>query len=235
MEWSELSKNKFGIIVTVHAPDSKPSWRCFLSFPRKRESRIKQLKTWIPAFAGMTLVLKPNKFGMAFCVLRQGAKRIRIILMMATLFVLSACGFKPVYKTTDNKTYELLQKIELAPPCTIEGAEFYNQLKNIIPPPLHTEYILESKLQFSQDFSIIQRNSDVLREIITLKVSYILREKMTDKTITSGKFTRLSSYNTSFSTYENLNKNQQTLTNLAIISAEEVRNRIILYIENSQK
>ena len=58
---------------------------------------------------------------------------------------------------------------------------------------------------------------------------------MTGKTITSGKFTRLSSNNTSFSPYENLNKNQQTLTNLAIISAEEVRNRIILYIENSPK
>ena len=79
-----------------------------------------------------------------------------IILIMATLLVISACGFKPVYKTTDNKTYELLQKIELAPPCTIEGAEFYNQLKNIIPPTsLHANYILESKLQFTQDFSII--------------------------------------------------------------------------------
>jgi len=159
-----------------------------------------------------------------------------IILIMATLLVISACGFKPVYKTTDNKTYELLQKIELAPPCTLEGAEFYNQLKNIIPPTsLHANYILESKLQFTQDFSIIQRNSDVLREIVTLKVSYTLKEKMTGKTITSGKFTRLSSHNTSFSPYENLNKNQQTLTNLAIISAEEVRNRIILYIENSPK
>ena len=168
-------------------------------------------------------------------VLRRGVTQIRVILIVATLFVLSACGFKPVYKTTDSKTYELLQKIELAPPYTIEGAEFYNQLKNIIPPSLHADYILESKLQFAQDFSIIQKNSDVLREIIILKVSYTLKEKITDKTITSGKFTRLSSYNTSFSTYENLNRNQQTLTNLAIISAEEVRNRIILYIENSQK
>ena len=158
------------------------------------------------------------------------------ILVVATLFLLISCGFKPIYKTTNNKTYELLQEIELAQPSTIEGAEFYNQLKNIIPPTaLHANYILESKLQFTQDFSIIQRNSDVLREIVTLKVSYTLKEKMSGKTITSGKFTRLSSNNTSFSPYENLNKNQQTLTNLAIISAEEVRNRIILYIENSPK
>lgn len=157
------------------------------------------------------------------------------ILIVAILFLLGSCGFKPIYKTTNTKTYELLQKIELAPPSTIEAAEFYNQLKNIIPPALNAAYTLESKLQFSQDFSIIQKNSDVLREIITLKVSYTLKEKMTDRIVTSGKFTRLSSYSTSFSTYENLNKNQQIITNLAIVSAEEVRNRIILYIENSKK
>ncbi len=154
------------------------------------------------------------------------------IMTVATLFLLSACGFKPIYKTLDNKTYELLQKIEIAPPGTIEGAEFYNQLKNIIPPSLPANYILETKLQFSQDFSIIQKNSDVLREIVTLRVSYTLKEKMTDRTILSGTFTRLSSYNTSFSPYANSTKNQQVLMNLAIISAEEIRNRIILYIED---
>jgi hypothetical protein len=157
------------------------------------------------------------------------------ILVVATLFLLISCGFKPIYKTTNNKTYEFLQEIELTQPSTIEGAEFYNQLKNIIPPSLPAKYILETKLSFSQDFSIIEKNSDALREIITLKVSYILKEKINDKIITSGKFIRLSSYNTSFSTYTNLTQNQQSLMHLAIISAEEVRNRIILYIENSQK
>ena len=157
------------------------------------------------------------------------------ILVVATLFLLISCGFKPIYKTTNNKTYEFLQEIELTQPSTIEGAEFYNQLKNIIPPSLPAKYILETKLNFSQDFSIIEKNSDALREIITLKVSYILKEKINDKIITSGKFIRLSSYNTSFSTYTNLTQNQQSLMHLAIISAEEVRNRIILYIENSQK
>ena len=97
------------------------------------------------------------------------------ILVVATLFLLISCGFKPIYKTTNNKTYEFLQEIELTQPSTIEGAEFYNQLKNIIPPSLRAKYILETKLNFSQDFSIIEKNSDALREIITLKVSYILK------------------------------------------------------------
>jgi len=89
------------------------------------------------------------------------------ILVFATLFLLISCGFKPIYKITNNKTCELLQEIELAQPSTIEEAEFYNQLKNIIPPSLAAKYILETKLDFSQDFSIIEKNSDALREIIT--------------------------------------------------------------------
>jgi hypothetical protein len=79
------------------------------------------------------------------------------ILVVATLFLLTSCGFKPIYKTTNSKSYEFLQAIELTQPSTIEGAEFYNQLKNIIPPSLVAKYILETKLSFSQDFSIIEK------------------------------------------------------------------------------
>jgi hypothetical protein len=161
-------------------------------------------------------------------------QNFRSILIVIVLFFLGSCGFRSVYKTTDNKTYEFLQKIELTPTQTVEGAEFYNQLKNILPPSLAAIYILETKLAFSQDFSVIQKNSDILREMVTLKVSYIVKEKATDRTITSGNFTRLSSYNTSFSLYSNTSTNQQILTHLAIIAAEEVRNRIILYIESNK-
>jgi len=209
----------------------KPSWQDNLwawpsrNFTIKPGNFVDLEKNWIAASLSL----------LATRVLRQSAEQIRVILIIATLFLLSSCGFKPIYKTTNNKTYELLQKIELARPSTIEGAEFYNQLKNMIPPSLPAEYILETKLNFSQDFSIIEKNSDVLREVIALKVSYLLKEKVTDRIITSGRFTRLSSYNTSFSTYTNLTQNQQSILHLATISAEEVRNRIILYIENSQK
>lgn len=157
----------------------------------------------------------------------------RSILFCLIFFSLSSCGFRPVYKVSNNKTYDFLKKIELAPINTIEGAEFYNQLKNIIPPASKAQYILETTLLYSNGFSIIESNSDVLREMITLNVKYKIKDKFNDKIIMSGKFTRLSSYNTNSSLYANSERNQQALIDLAITAAEEVRNRIILYIENN--
>lgn len=158
-----------------------------------------------------------------------------LLLNIVALLLLSSCGFRPVYKKETGGSYEILQKIELSPINSVEGAEFYNQLRNIFPHSLTSDYRLESHLSFSQAFTILQKNSDVLRETLKVQVTYSLREKATDSVITSGAFSRLSSYNTTFSPYNNAIKKQDILKNMAIASAEEVRSRIILYLENNKK
>jgi hypothetical protein len=60
-----------------------------------------------------------------------------------------------------------------------------------------------------------------------------LKDKSTGDTITSGQFSRLSSFNTTFSPYSNVVSQQDTQKNLAIMSAEEVRNRIMMFIKNN--
>lgn len=160
--------------------------------------------------------------------------RIGIILFIYILS-LNSCGFKPIYKRSLNPANDFLQSIEIEPIVSPEGADFYNHLKNILPVAQNVKYTLETKLSFQKDYSIIQKNSDVLRENVTVKVSYKLLDSNTQKLITSGHFSRLSSFSSNFSPYSNQTSQQETQKSLAIMSAEEIRNRIILFFENSKK
>lgn len=157
------------------------------------------------------------------------------VILLIYIFSLISCGFKPIYKKELNPTSDFLQSIEVAPISSPEGADFYNHLKNILPVTQNVKYTLETGLSYVKDYSIIQKNSDVLRESVTIKVSYKLLESSTQKLVTSGHFSRLSSFSTNFSPYSNQTSQEETQKSLAIMSAEEIRNRIILFFENSTK
>lgn len=160
--------------------------------------------------------------------------RVGIILLISILS-LTSCGFKPIYKKELNPTSDFLQSVEVGPINSPDGADYYNHLKNILPVVQNAKYILKTQLSYTKDYSIIQKNSDVLRESVTIKVLYTLLESSTQKVVTSGHFSRLSSFSTNFSPYSNQSSQQETQRSLAIMAAEEIRNRIILFFENSKK
>jgi len=159
----------------------------------------------------------------------------KIIAAFFVLFSLASCGFRPVYKTELNPTNDFMQAIDILPISSPEGANYYNHLKNIFPIGSTPKYTLKTSLSYDKDFSIIQKNSDVLREVVTVKVNYKLTESATDKIIVSGKFSRIASYSTNFSPYGNQANQQEIQNTLAIMSAEEIRNRLILFIEHKKK
>ena len=168
--------------------------------------------------------------------MNKGEKHyLKVVVLLVYIFSLTSCGFKPIYKKQSNPTNNFLQRIEIIPISSPDGADYYNHLNNILPPSSNPKYNLETTLSYEKDYSIIQRNSDVLREVVTIKVSYKLIESKTQKLVTSGYFTRLASYGTNFSPYSNQTNQQETQRLLAIMSAEEVRNRVILFFENSKK
>ena len=162
---------------------------------------------------------------------RRTLQYIQNILVICFLFSLASCGFSPVYKENDNHTKQFLENIEITPLDSIEGADFYNHLKNILPHGNQAKYILTTNYAFTKNISIIQKNSDISRESITIKVTYTLKDKLTDNNIITEQFSRFASFNTTASPYSN-NVNQQDIQkNLAIMSAEEVRNRLMLFIK----
>jgi hypothetical protein len=159
----------------------------------------------------------------------------KITGLFIILFSITSCGFKPIYKASLNPTYDYLQNIEITPISSPEGADYYNHLKNIFPTTLHAKYKLNTSIVYSKDFSIIQRNSDVTRELVTVLVKYDLIDTESEKVITSDKFSRLTSFSTNFSPYGNHTKQLEVQKALAVMAAEEIRNRLILFIENNIK
>lgn len=155
-----------------------------------------------------------------------------ILFISIIVFFLSSCGFKPVYKVDNSNNNYQLHNIDIEAINTIEGAEFYNQLKNILPHGPNAKYQLITNLSFSENYSIIQTNADVLRETITVNVNFKLINKSTSEVLISNNFSKLYSYSITFSPYSNLVQKQEILKNLSLMVAEEIRNRIIIHFSS---
>jgi hypothetical protein len=143
---------------------------------------------------------------------------------------LCSCGFQSPYQsaTYDND----LSAIEVESINTIEGAEFYQNLVEILPASQKIKYILKVQFQYVSSPLVIQKNADILRQTVSQLVKYQLLEKETNKQLTSGQFKLLSSYNSHYSAYKTHIESEKTSTNLTKLGAEEIRTRLILYFKN---
>lgn len=157
-----------------------------------------------------------------------------IFLVIFILFNLSSCNFKPAYSSIDNAVYECLQFIEIEPIESVEGADFYNHLKNILPRTKIPKYLVTPKFSYSKGFNILKDNADISRETNNIHVSYTIYDSDAQKIVASEKFTRFSSFNTSSLPYSNVVTEQTDKRNLAISAAEELRNRLILFSAKKQ-
>lgn len=157
----------------------------------------------------------------------MNSQGIKLLLFICLIGILQSCGFTPAYQKGDRIT--ALSSVQVAPQSTVYGAEYYSCLKNIISSNPPYNYTLESKLTFSKDYDIIQKNSDVLRELLTIKTEYTLRNIHTGKIELSGQFSRFVSYNTTFSPYSTTVEADNLNNSLSIVAAEETRDRLIIF------
>lgn len=163
----------------------------------------------------------------------MNGQAIKLLFLICLIGILQSCGFKPAYQRGEKMT--ALSSVQVAPQSTAYGAEYYSHLKNIISSQPPHNYTLESKLTFSKDYDIIQKNSDVLRELLTLKTEYVLRNINTGKIELSGQFSRFVSYNTTFSPYSTTVEADNLNNSLSIIAAEETRDRLILFFNRKSQ
>jgi LPS-assembly lipoprotein len=156
------------------------------------------------------------------------------IIWIFLTFLISGCGFKPLYgKEVNSKSLRYLSQIEISPIQSIEGVEFYNRMSSILPSNTGSKFLLTVSLTYSSEHGIIQKNSDIIRENLKLHVRYSLISQDTRRTLTSGEFRRISSYSTIFVPYSNTVRSQDSAKNLAASAAEEIRTRLILFFENN--
>ena len=145
----------------------------------------------------------------------------------AILFLMSACGFSPLYTTNDFAS--LIGEIELQEPNTQNEFVFYSQLKNRFRED-NSKYILKYAITTSKKDSALSFDGTVHRIEISGSVSFSLKEKMNGFEILSDKEEMSLSYSTFGSTAAVLNAERTTNKQLVVLLADKVADRISLTI-----
>ena len=142
---------------------------------------------------------------------------------------MNGCGFQCM----NPKLYNKLSSVYVQPIQSLEGIAFYNHLKTLLPYGDQSKYHLISSLSFTQSPSFILNNSDITRETINVQVTYQIQS---DKNIIhASKFKRHLSFHVKDSAYNSLIKQEEIKYKLAIIAAEEMRNRIISFMQQDHE
>lgn len=164
--------------------------------------------------------------------LPTGIKRLGLFLF--SLFCLGSCGFRSTYSQNSPIAPEI-EAIEIEEINSMEGSEFRSFLSRVMPRRAPVLYRLKVTFSNVNVPIVIKKDSSMLRNGISQTVTYELRRAGDGKTITSGSFRRLCSYDNSFKPYASYVEGEDVLKNFTKNAAEEIRNRLILYFESREK
>ena len=148
-------------------------------------------------------------------------------ITFAILFLISACGFSPLY--TNNNFASLIGKIDLQEPNSQNEFVFYSQLKNRLSED-NSKYILNYAITTSEKDRALSFDGTVHRIEIFGSVTFSLKEKGSGLEILSDKEELSLSYSNFGSTAAVLNAERTTRKQLVVLLADKVADRISLTI-----
>ena len=148
-------------------------------------------------------------------------------LIIWVLFLISACGFSPIY-TNQNST-NLIGKISIQEPTTQDDFVFYSRLTDRFGDS-NGKYILNYTITTNKADSALNFDGTVHRVEISSNVTFILKDAQNDVQIFSDKEKMYLSYSNFGSTAAVLNAERTTNKQLLILLADKVADRISLII-----
>jgi len=148
-------------------------------------------------------------------------------IIYASLFIISACGFNPVY--TDSNSSKLLGQISIQEPSTQNDFVFYSRLTDRFGDS-NGKYILNYTITTNKADSALNFDGTVHRVEISSNVTFILKDAQNDVQIFSDKEKMYLSYSNFGSTAAVLNAERTTNKQLLILLADKVADRISLII-----
>lgn len=160
-------------------------------------------------------------------VLSQCLARVTRHLPLATLFLITACGFQPLHSRSyrDSQAVDL-SAISVTVDHTRGGQLLEAEIKDAINPDYeHQEklYALNIVVTSSETKLFITPSGTSTRTDIPLTSTYKLTRKSDGKLLDSGTITRLSSYNTTSADYS------------SYVSMQDARKRAVLELAQDYK
>ena len=148
-------------------------------------------------------------------------------IFYSSLFLITACGFSPLYKGNDPS--QLTGKISIQEPNSQDEFVFYSHLVDRFGQT-GDKYILDYTITTAKKDSALNFDGTSYRVEISGSVSFSLKDKEKEIELLSDKEEMYLSYSNSGSTAAVLNAERITNKQLVILLADKVANRISLTI-----
>ena len=148
-------------------------------------------------------------------------------LIYSLLFLITACGFSPLY--TDNNTSRLTGQISIEEPNSQNEFVFYSHLVDRFGQT-GDKYLLDYTITTAKKDSALNFDGTAYRVEISGSVSFSLKDKEKEIELLSDKEEMYLSYSNSGSTAAVLNAERNTNKQLVILLADKVADRISLKI-----
>ena len=148
-------------------------------------------------------------------------------LIFGILFLISACGFSPLY--TNQNSANLTGKISIQEPNTQNDFVFYSRLTDRFGEA-SGKYILNYAITTTKEDKAINFDGTVHRVEISASVSFNLKNTESGVQIFSDKEEMYLSYSNFGSTAAVLNAERTTNKQLVVLLADKVADRISLIL-----
>ena len=148
-------------------------------------------------------------------------------LIFGVLFLISACGFSPIY--TNNNSTNLNGQISIQEPNTQNDFVFYSRLTDRFGKA-SGKYILNYAITTTKEDKAINFDGTVHRVEISASVSFNLKNTESGVQIFSDKEEMYLSYSNFGSTAAVLNAERTTNKQLVVLLADKVADRVSLIL-----
>lgn len=151
------------------------------------------------------------------------------LIVFSLIFVLQACGFRPMYGEQAAADIDLASISINAPHSRVEQV-FYSHLQDVLNPthePAQKNYDLATTLKETSGSLAVQQNNAISRFRVTLTVNYTLTDRFSDKVMAEGSITRHGGFDKVESDYATYVTRKKTRERLARSVAEALRLELI--------
>lgn len=156
-------------------------------------------------------------------------------LAVATLGLLSACGFQPLYGRAgpgEVRTRDHLASVRIAPLPDRVGQQLHNLLRDRINPkgqPANPNYTLRIKVTESLKELGIRKDETATRASLTVLADFELIDTQTSERVFDGRSRSFNSYNILESQFATLFSENDARDRALREISNDIRNRLALY------
>ena len=159
-----------------------------------------------------------------------------IVLTMA--FVLTACGFSPLYTINDGETTTLTAEISVKPIANYDGYQMENNISAMLNPagivasPKYDLFITIEDPTFSEQN--IQNDNFSSRERMHLTARYRLVNIKTGEDVINAKTSATGAYNIAIEPYATYTAQQKVKENLVKMLSNRIAPHVISFVKKTE-